>query len=191
MADDLADAPLAGFGNVVEFGARAAGHGHSHQFGAAAESFEQIGEFVALHRYYDYTDSAGMIRSMRQNFATNTPWEPVVGYSRAVRVGSHIFVTGTTATDADGRVVGAGDAYAQAVQVLRNIEAVLKRAGATMKDVVRTRMFVTDISRWQEIGRAHAEFFGEIRPAATMVEVSRLIDPEMLVEIEVDAVVEG
>jgi reactive intermediate/imine deaminase len=132
-----------------------------------------------------------MIRSMRQNFGTNTPWEAVVGYSRAVRVGSQIFVTGTTATDADGRVVGAGDAYAQAVQVLRNIEAVLKRAGATMKDVVRTRMFVTDISRWQEIGRAHAEFFGEIRPAATMVEVSRLIDPEMLVEIEVDAVVEG
>ena len=128
---------------------------------------------------------------MRQNFGTNTPWEPVVGYSRAVRVGNQIFVTGTTATDADGRVVGAGDAYAQAVQVLRNIEAVLGRAGASMRDVVRTRMFVTDISRWQEIGRAHAEFFGEIRPAATMVEVSRLIDPEMLVEIEVDAVVEG
>jgi enamine deaminase RidA (YjgF/YER057c/UK114 family) len=132
-----------------------------------------------------------MIRSMRQNFGTNTPWEPLVGYSRAVRVGNQIYVTGTTATNAEGRVVGAGDAYAQAVQVLSNIAAVLERAGATMKDVVRTRMFVTDISRWQEIGRAHAEVFGEIRPAATMVEVTRLIDPEMLVEIEVDAVVEG
>lgn len=128
---------------------------------------------------------------MRQNFSTNTPWEPVVGYSRAVRVGNQIFVTGTTATDPEGRVVGAGDAYRQAVQIFRNIEAVLKRAGAGMKDVVRTRMFVTDISRWQEIGRAHAEFFGEIRPAATMVEVSRLIDPDMLLEVEVDAVLDS
>lgn len=114
-----------------------------------------------------------------------------MGYSRAVRVGRHIFVTGTTATDSQGRVVGAGDAYAQAMQVFRNIEAVLQRAGAGMKDVVRTRMFVTDISRWQEIGKAHAEFFRDIRPAATMVEVSRLIDPEMLIEVEADAVLEG
>ncbi len=127
---------------------------------------------------------------MRQKFSTNTPWEPVVGYSRAVRTGNQIFVTGTTATDEEGNVVGAGDAYAQALQTLRNIESVLKRAGAEMRHVVRTRMFVTDISRWQEIGRAHAEFFRDIRPAATMVEVRRLIDPDMLVEIEVDAVID-
>ena len=126
----------------------------------------------------------------RENFSTGTPWEPVVGYSRAVRVGGQIFITGTTATDERGEVVGAGDAYAQAMQALRNIESVLKRAGAEMRHVVRTRMFVTDITRWQEIGRAHHEFFKNIRPATTMVEVSRLIDPDMLVEIEADAVVE-
>jgi enamine deaminase RidA (YjgF/YER057c/UK114 family) len=125
----------------------------------------------------------------RQNYATGTKWEPVVGYSRAVRVGNQIFVTGTTATDADGAIVG-GDAYAQTVQALSNIEAVLARAGAAMRHVVRTRMFVTDISQWQDIGRAHNEVFHDIRPATTMVEVSRLIDPELLVEIEVDAVVE-
>jgi enamine deaminase RidA (YjgF/YER057c/UK114 family) len=126
----------------------------------------------------------------RQNFGTNTPWEPVVGYSRAVRVGNQIFVTGTTATDESGAIVGVGDPYEQAMQVLRNIEAVLKRTGAEMRHVVRTRIFVTDISRWQEIGRAHNAFFHDIRPAATMVEVQRLIDPDLLVEIEVDAVVE-
>jgi enamine deaminase RidA (YjgF/YER057c/UK114 family) len=126
----------------------------------------------------------------RQNYSTNSPWEPIVGYSRAVRVGSQVFVTGTTAIGPDGKLVGAGDAYAQTAQIFRNIEAVLVRAGAAMRDVVRTRIFVTDIGRWQEIGRAHREFFGEIRPCATMVEIRRLIDPEMLVEIEADAVVE-
>jgi enamine deaminase RidA (YjgF/YER057c/UK114 family) len=126
----------------------------------------------------------------RQNYSTNSPWEPIVGYSRAVRVGNQVFITGTTAIGPDGKLSGAGDAYAQTAQILRNIEAVLARAGAAMRDVVRTRIFVTDIGRWQEIGRAHREFFGDIRPCATMVEVRRLIDPEMLVEIEADAVVE-
>jgi reactive intermediate/imine deaminase len=125
----------------------------------------------------------------RENFATGTKWEPIVGYSRAVKVGNMVFVTGTTATDEKGDIVGRGDAYAQAKQTLSNIERVLARAGATMKDVVRTRIFVTDISRWQEVGRAHAEYFRDIRPATTMVEVSKLISPEMLVEIEADAVI--
>jgi enamine deaminase RidA (YjgF/YER057c/UK114 family) len=128
--------------------------------------------------------------SKRENISTGSKWEPILGYSRAVKVGNYVHVSGTTGSGTDGKIVGVGDPYAQTVQAIKNLQAGLERAGADLENVVRTRLFVTKISEWEKFGKAHGEFFGDVRPAMTIVEVSKLIDPDMMIEIEADAYVE-